>query len=218
MDSAQCVAAQAYSRRFVVGIEPELGMLIAASSRAHVLINFVAFEVGWFAVVIGAAHHHLRAGMAMALLVVLLHLCMSQRPLRELQLLLSVMLLGAVWDSALAANHVINYSAGQMLPSLAPVWIIAVWALFATSLNVSLVFLRGRLWLAALFGAIGAPLSFLGGMRLGSLQFPHLATAMVVLAIGWAVLMPLLVYLSIRFDGVSLDHDQPAAVLTRVAS
>jgi hypothetical protein len=193
-------------------------MLIVARSRSHLLINFIAFEIGWFAAVLGAAHDHVWAGVAVAALVVLLHLLMSHRLQRELKLLLAVMMLGAVWDSALAMRHIIEYPTGQLSPMLAPVWIVAVWALFATTLNVSLVFLRGRWWLAALFGAVGAPLSFLGGMRLHALQFPDTNAALCVLAIGWAIMMPLLIYLSVRFDGVSLDRDQSAAAMTGVAS
>jgi Protein of unknown function (DUF2878) len=178
-------------------------MPITARSRSHLMINFVAFQIGWFAAVLGAAHNHVSAGVGVATLVVLLHLLMSHHMLRELKLVISVMVLGAVWDSALVMSNVIHYPTGQMLPTLAPIWIVAVWALFATTLNVSLVFLRGRPWLAMLFGAIGAPLSFLGGVRLQALQFPDVQLALIVLAIGWAAMMPLLIHLSIRFDGVT---------------
>ncbi len=175
-------------------------------NRQRVLINFIAFEVGWFAAVLGSARGYMWAGVGIAMLVVALHLFMAHQPRHEIKLLLMVMLLGTVWDSALAANGVIQYQNGQLLPSLAPVWIMAVWALFATTLNVALVFLRGRYWLAALFGAIGAPLSFLGGMRLQALQLPDTWLAVAVLAAGWAVLMPLLMHLSQRFDGVTVTE------------
>ncbi len=190
-------------------------MQALARSRSRLLINFIAFEIGWFAVVLGAAHDYVWTGVIVATLVVLLHLLMSHRLMHELKLLISVMLIGAIWDSALAANHVIRYPTGQLLPWAAPVWIIAVWALFATTLNVSLVFLRGRVWLAALFGAIGAPLSFLGGMRLQALQFPQVEFALIVLAVGWAVLMPLLIYLSTRFDGVNVAAGDSANATLR---
>jgi Protein of unknown function (DUF2878) len=173
--------------------------------RLRVLINFVAFEIGWFAAVLGAAHNHTWMGVLVAILMVVLHLLLSQRPLYELKLLVIVAVIGTLWDSVLAANDFIRYPVGQLLPTMAPVWIISLWALFATTLNVSLVFLRGRPLLAGLFGAIGAPLSFLGGMRLHALQLPKIGLALLVLACGWALLMPLLVCLSARFDGVNAD-------------
>jgi len=187
-------------------------MVVTARSPLHLLVNFVAFEIGWFAAVLGAAHQRVWQGVAVAMLVVLLHLLMSHRVLRELQLLFCVMVIGAVWDSALAATHIIQYPSGQVLPATAPVWIIAVWALFATTLNVSMVFLRGRPLLAAFIGIVGAPLSFLGGMHLNALQFPDTNKALLALAIGWALWMPLMIYLAKRFDGVSVVDERLTAV------
>ncbi|MGC3981608.1 MAG: DUF2878 domain-containing protein [Steroidobacteraceae bacterium] len=180
-------------------------MAIAAQTR-RLLINFIAFELGWFAVVLGAARNFLGVGLLVAALVVLLHLWLSLQPRREIQLVLLVLLLGTGWDSVLTVAHIIVYPSGQYVSYLAPIWITAVWVLFATTLNVSLVFLRRRYGLAALFGAIGAPLSFLGGMKLHALSFPDLSLSLSVLALGWALLMPILIWLAPRFDGVVLSR------------
>lgn len=171
------------------------------SRTRHLLINFIAFQVAWFALVVGAARGWVWQGVMVAVLVMALHLLMSHRPLRELQLLLSVLVLGTVWDSALAATDVIRYSSGEWVTGVAPIWIVALWGLFATTLNVGLKFLRHRYLLAAAFGAIGAPLSFMAGMRLQALQFPDVNLGLVCVGAGWAVLMPVLMWLAIRFDG-----------------
>jgi hypothetical protein len=42
-------------------------------------------------------------------------------------------------------------------------------------------------------------------------QFPDLATAMLALGLGWAALMPLLMYLSSRFDGIAVQRS-PAVI------
>ena len=55
--------------------------------------------------------------------------------------------------------------------------------------------------LAALFGAIGGPLAFFAGERLDAVVFPQTAPAIVVLAVGWAAMFPLLMWLSQRYDG-----------------
>ena len=76
---------------------------------------------------------------------------------------------------------------------LAPLWITALWAGFAATLLHSLAFLRGRRWLAALFGALGGPLSFYGGAQLGVLSLgPSPGLALVVLALGWSIAIPAL--------------------------
>jgi hypothetical protein len=109
--------------------------------------------------------------------------------------------IGTAWDSSLVVFNVIQYPHGNVFGNVAPVWIIAVWALFATTFNTSLTFLKRRYVFAMLFGAIGAPLSFIAGMKLGALQFPHYNRAIMVIAAGWAVMMPVMMKLAQRYSG-----------------
>ena len=53
-----------------------------------------------------------------------------------------------------------------------------------------------------MLGAVFGPLSFMGGVRLGGARFVDEPAALVTLACMWAVLMPLVMALSDRFDGV----------------
>jgi hypothetical protein len=76
-----------------------------------------------------------------------------------------------------------------------------MWGLFATILNVSLRWLRGRWLIAAIAGGLGGPLAYYGGHRLGALEFGDQNAALIALALGWAVVTPILVALSERFDG-----------------
>ena len=88
-----------------------------------------------------------------------------------------------------------------MLRNVAPYWIVSLWGLFATLLNVSLRWMRGRWVSAVFFGAVGGPGAYYGGLRLGALEFGKMPAGLVALAIGWAVLTPLLLTLSAHFDG-----------------
>ena len=80
-----------------------------------------------------------------------------------------------------------------------------MWLLFATTLNVSLRWLRGNYKAAALLGLIGGPMSYYGGAKLGGLIFINMSAALTALALGWAVVTPFLVWLSKRFDGMQPD-------------
>jgi hypothetical protein len=167
------------------------------------VINFAAFQAGWFACVLGAANGIPAAGLLVAIGVVSLHLVQVQRPAPELALLGIALLLGLVFDSLMVSFGWIRYPNGQLLPGLAPYWILAMWAMFATTLNFSMKWMRGRLPLAILMGAVFGPLSYQAGARLGGLEFVDHTAAMIALGIGWASIMPLLVHLSRRLDGVS---------------
>ena len=72
--------------------------------------------------------------------------------------------------------------------------------LFATTLNVGMRWLRKNLLVASIFGALGGPMSFLAGERIGAVSFSDTSTALVVIGLGWAVLLPLLVRYAARND------------------
>jgi hypothetical protein len=174
---------------------------VSQPSAVPIVANFVAFQLGWFACVLGAAHGLPWAGTGVALAIVAWHLSRAARPRAELVLVLIAAGVGAVWDSGLSALGWIRYPSGVLIEGTAPHWIVAMWMLFATTLNVSLAWLRRNRPLAAVFGALGGPLAYVGGAKLGALTFAAQDAALVALALGWAVLTPLLLQLARRFDG-----------------
>jgi hypothetical protein len=173
-----------------------------------ILLNLVGFKLGWLACVVGGANGWPLLGSAIALAIVLAHVATARAPGRELTLILIVGAIGAIWDSLLAGSGLLTYASGTLFAGTAPYWIVAMWLLFGTLLNKSLRWMHGRLVIAALFGAVGGPLAFYAGHRLGAVDFADTTGAMIALGVGWAVIMPLLVTLAQRFDGIS---DRPGA-------
>jgi len=164
-------------------------------------INFIAFQLGWFACVLGAAHAVPWAGTGLALAIVAWHLGRALAPRAELALILSAAGIGALWDSGLTALGLIRYASGVLVEGAAPHWIVALWMLFATTLNLSLGWLKLNIALAAVLGALGGPLAYLGGAKLAALNLVAPPAALTALALGWAVLTPLLLQLARRYDG-----------------
>ncbi len=164
-------------------------------------INLVAFQAGWFGCVLGAANGYPLLGPACVLAVMLIHLGLAAQPHRELALIAIAGMLGVVFDSALVRTEWLTYANGMLWAGTAPYWIVAMWLSFATTLNVSLRWLRRRLWTAASFGAIGGPVSYLAGQQLGALQFVNYGAALAALAVGWGLVIPGLILLSERLDG-----------------
>ena len=166
------------------------------------LINIILFECGWFACVLGGASGHVLAGSLVALAIIGVHLLRFELWRTEIALILSAMLIGLTWDSALLYSGWIYYPYGQLLPNTVPVWIVIMWGLFATTLNISLDWLKQRIALAMIFGAIGGPLAFMGGARLGALEFTNQTGALMTLSIGWAILTPVLLQLATFLNNV----------------
>lgn len=167
-----------------------------------ILINFAAFQVGWFSSVIGAAKQMPWLGPLALLLVLAIHLRQAKRPQAELTLIVACGLVGVFFDSLLVAFGWVTYPSGQFSEFLAPYWIVTMWMLFGTTLNLSMGWLKGRPWLAAAFGAVGGPASYIAGQKLGGIVIVDYYTALLALAIGWAIFMPLLLAIAERYNGM----------------
>jgi len=84
-----------------------------------------------------------------------------------------------------------------------------LWALFSSTLNVSLRWMRGRTALAIVFGAIGGPLAYLAGEKLGAMQLVAQPHALLALASGWAMAMFWLSRFAGQHDGYAKkDFDE----------
>ena len=168
---------------------------------ATTVLNFVLFQVGWFACVLSAAAERPVIGVLVATGVLAFHLWRASAPREEMRLILLALAIGAVWESLLVWQDLLRYQAGVLVPNFAPYWIVMMWGLFATVPNVSLRWLKGRWLVASVAGLVGGPMAFYAGQRMGALEFGHEPAALSALALGWAVLTPLLMALSVRFDG-----------------
>ena len=166
-----------------------------------IIINAAVFQIGWFCCVLGGANNLPWLGTLTALLIVAWHLGQAPRPRDELLLILSAGAIGACWDSLLVYAGLLQYPSGTLIAGTAPHWIVAMWLLFATTLNVSLRWLKHRPLLAAAIGAAAGPAAYFAGYKLGGVQIPEMTSAMTALALGWSVFMPLLMWLSNHLDG-----------------
>ena len=177
-------------------------------STAAKLINFVLFQVVWFAAVDGAAEGSLLVGPACAIAFAIVHLLLvdERRRFAEFLFLAGVTLLGALLDSGLFAIGATSYptSGHEVIGSwppeiswLPPAWILSLWLAFACLPRFSLSWMRGRYVLAAGFGAIGGPLSYLAGVRLGGVALGESpALTMGALAVEYALVTPLILHLA----------------------
>ncbi|MDX1461312.1 MAG: DUF2878 domain-containing protein [Xanthomonadales bacterium] len=167
-----------------------------------VLLNVIALQVGWFACVLGAANDLPWLGLPVVVGVLLLHMHLVDDIRPEMRLVGLSILIGATFDSLLMASGWIDYRNGFILTGLAPAWILAMWAQFATTLNLSMAWLKGRPVVASIAGLIFGPLSWYTGAKLGAIELVNPVAALTALAIGWSLVMPLLAIAAQRYNGV----------------
>ena len=167
----------------------------------NIIINFILFQIGWFACVVGAAKQMPWLGVIVVLAIVIWHLSQAKKPKLEVYLLILTLIIGAIYDQTMLQNKLLTYQSHGWSNSVTPAWILALWVEFATILNVSLRWMRGHWLIAILFGAIGGPLAYIGAAKLGAVTINVLPLSYIALSVGWAIITPLLLKISEKYDG-----------------
>jgi hypothetical protein len=154
--------------------------------------NLVGYQLVWFAIVSSAGAGRAWLGICAVTLFVGAQLVASHERRADLGLAATAIACGLMLDGTLARSGVVQYAGNSgVLP--APIWILALWAAFAMTLNHSLAWLRGRAVAAALLGGIGGPLDYLAAERAsGAVAIPQPQTALVALALGWSIALAVL--------------------------
>ena len=172
------------------------------SARAAIWINAILFQFVWMVTVAGAARGAWWVGaIAVGAFAVYEFVC-GGRAREDALLILLAIVLGFFADSLLVETNFASYAAAVPSDRFAPIWILALWANFALTLNHSLAWLQSRPALAAVLGAAGAPLSYYFAARSWhalTLAGP-LAPTLALLAAIWAVATPLLCEAALRLN------------------
>jgi hypothetical protein len=165
------------------------------------LLDIVGNQAVWFVAVVGAGRGLAWPGVAAAAAFTAWHLSTAAPASRAWRMVLAAVAVGLLFDGSLARLGWVRYAApadGAWAALGAPAWILALWVAFALTLTRSLAALQQRLALAALVGAIGGPLAFLGAARgWNAVEFAEpAARALAALAVGWAFALPALAVLA----------------------
>jgi Protein of unknown function (DUF2878) len=165
------------------------------------LLNFAMFYLGWFACVAGAAHGELWLGPSVVAALIVVHLYLTPKPIQETRLILVIGTLGFTIDTLQASAGLYAFTGTSVAPWLCPLWMVALWMIFATTLNTSMGWLAGRYRLAAALGALCGPASYAAGARLGAIELPaHARLNLLSIAIVWTCVMPTLLWLGERLS------------------
>lgn len=180
------------------------------------LLNYAFYQAGWFACVLGAAHHRPLTGFIIAAALLGAHLALSNHRRRDGGRVVIAVIVGAAFEALQLWAGTYRFSSGVILAALPPPWLLAMWAQMATTFDFSLRPIVTRPAASALFGAVGGPLAFLAGDRLGAvtLQRP-LAPGLLLISVSWIAAM--LIFCTIeRRHGI--NHPDPARAISRTPS
>ena len=166
--------------------------------------NFVFFQLGWFACILGAANQQVLLAVLVTVAYIAFHIWYLDEPKQSLYLLSRALAYGIVADSLLVQLGYLNFQDSWPTSHLSPVWMWVLWVLVATTINGSLSWLRGRPILGAILGGICGPMSYEAGIRMGAGSWGSSSQTVDLILVGvvWALAIPLFFY----WDRTPIEH------------
>ena len=175
--------------------------------------NIVFFKVTWLACVLGGANGLAWIGPLFCLAFLIAQRSWLGGPRNEWQLVAIIAAIGFFVDSSYVISGLVEFATPWPLEGAAPIWIVAMWANFALTLNHSMRWFQDHLIVAALAGAVAGPGAYLAGRLLGGVEFLVPDNMMLtVLALAWGSAVPLTLMLAQRFDHSQDNIDLPDPV------
>ena len=163
------------------------------------IINFVLFQAAWFVCVLGASYNQTYLALALSIIILLIHFSLIKKRMLDLKLIIIAGLIGLLFDGVLLNFDLIIYNDPGLPYPYTPIWIVMLWMIFAMTLNHSLAWLSQKYYLAILFGAIGGPLAYIAGEKLGAITLLS-TNSIITLSIGWALITPVLLVIANKLN------------------
>lgn len=152
--------------------------------------NFIIFQSAWFA----AAYLHNHFGALLCASLGLINIFpFDEMFRRRVFAALLVIIIGLANDYLLYYFKIIIFP-GQSFTFL-PLWLLAIWLAFSSTLHSSLFWLRKlNLLQQSLVGGIGGAVSYVAGAKLGAVEYQFsVMPAFAWHFLNWCILLPLIV-------------------------
>lgn len=153
------------------------------------VLNFVLFQVGWLICVLYPGM--LAVGVVAVFLMIHLVL-ISQHRWLEAQFIGFGTVVGGVLDGIWFQTGILDDGTGEVL--LTPIWLVAIWAIFMTTLCHSLQWVSRKPWLPWILAPMAGPFAYWSASKLGAVELPLMNLSLLALALGWLLVFPLLLH------------------------
>jgi len=162
------------------------------SEAARNILNFILFQIGWFTCVV---YPDLIGPLVVVAFLVIHFVLVSQHRFTELQFIGLGVLVGSLLDGLWLNAGILSDGNTGDEHLITPVWLVAIWAIFMTTLSHSLNWISRKVWLAFVFAPIAGPLAYWSASKLGNVALTDLPLSLAALALGWFIVFPLLLFI-----------------------
>jgi len=157
------------------------------------VVNYFGFSIVWICCASSPSLEMPLLAPIATLIFLFFHFSIiAYKRYQELQLIIFAIFLGIIVDSGFAIYNIVQYNGAiNQFPNLAPIWILCMWAGFASQVNYAMRYLKGKYLLISFYGLL-APLAYMGGEKINSVSIGVENINYAIIAITWSISFVLL--------------------------
>ncbi len=165
------------------------------TKRYSTPINFIVFQVCWFACILGGANNLGWLGPLLVIITVPLQIYfLTEKYRAEILFVIICGLSGFFLETFMILSNVYT-PLDQRWGQLSPPWMTALWFNFALLVSISLAWLKKRYGLAVILGGLAGPVAYWGGEKLGAITVNStFGQGYLLLVLAWSFVLPCLIY------------------------
>jgi len=166
----------------------------------RLLVNALLYQSIWLLCILAGDK-----GAIAGIFVLLLHLAITDRRMDDLKMMAFLLFIGLLVDGTL---HQVGFFTFTISGFPIPFWLMVIWLGLAITPHHSLAWLKNRPLLSLLFGALGGPLAYWAGVRLGAASFNlQPLYSLFVLALVWGILWPaVMLFATVQMKERDTEH------------
>lgn len=157
----------------------------------------------WFFALWGASQSHGLLVLVGVIFYLFFHLMVvSQKPHRELALIIGIAIIGNMIDFTLGAFDVVVYQ-NAIFQYIPPLWLTSLWACFGSTYWHSFRWLQGRYFMGSILAALAAPFLYMWAMAAGAVSINVDGSGWIkfgIISLVWALFFPFTLWLSVLLD------------------
>ncbi len=171
----------------------------------RIALAVAAYQVAWWSCVLSVRADATWVGLVVTAIIFLIHLAYSPNRRAEIWSVPAAASLGFAADNVATWLGVLRFESTQIWMLPAPIWIAAMWLAFAMLIRPCFSWLSERPFAAAFMGATSGPTAYGAGVALNIVDMPDVVWSIIVLAVLWAIVVPLTIKLVVSAAGNSTN-------------
>ena len=156
--------------------------------NSNIIFNIIGFKITWISCVMGEVYLNSWLGVLVGSTYLFIFFYFEKNKFLALKIVLFFSLVGYSFDSIMSYLGLYRLESSLFFLYL-PVWFLVLWPAFSTLFVNTFIFLKKKLLLSIVFGALLGPMSYYVGVTLGLVSVENFYATFLPISVFWSLLI-----------------------------